>query len=267
LAHKIAFRALDGHNQLIIPPHRASPSSGFRATSHFPSSCIDEKGFTIFQALLHAHTSGRSLRLRHFRQGEELPWILHDDFYDFEYQQTRNLDKPIKVLPGDYLVMECDYAMVEDVSFEEMCAVELHVYTESNKKPKFLYSLSWMDLDRQLRVLGITNYTKSYDGDLQVKVMIHEPEKYAGELRDVLNHKFNWTPKIFRKLQQLYTYGAQNQVCSEVVRRDKRTDLELLNVHTVSMPVSGLLNPYKMPNVCEPQDVGSDAQQGTGGFV
>lgn len=46
---------------------------------------------------------GRKLRLRHFRNGTELPWLATDDNYDFDFQQNRPLLEEITILPGDQL--------------------------------------------------------------------------------------------------------------------------------------------------------------------
>lgn len=43
------------------------------------------------------------MRLRHYRDGKELPWLSSDDNYNFDYQQNRQLLEEIKILPGDQL--------------------------------------------------------------------------------------------------------------------------------------------------------------------
>lgn len=48
-------------------------------------------------------SSGRKLRLRHFRDGIELPWLSADDNYNFDYQQNRPLLEEVKILPGDQI--------------------------------------------------------------------------------------------------------------------------------------------------------------------
>ena len=50
------------------------------------------------------------MRLRHIRKGQELPVILEDNNYDFNFQASRAPKKGRgKVLPGDELILECDY--------------------------------------------------------------------------------------------------------------------------------------------------------------
>lgn len=36
--------------------------------------------------MAHAHTTGKRMYLRHFRNGKQLPDIFSDDHYDFNYQ-------------------------------------------------------------------------------------------------------------------------------------------------------------------------------------
>jgi len=47
--------------------------------------------------------TGRKLKLRHFRENVELPWIANDPDYDFNFQQSRPLRNHVLVLPGDQL--------------------------------------------------------------------------------------------------------------------------------------------------------------------
>ena len=47
--------------------------------------------------------TGRKLKLRHFRDGQELPWVLNDDNHDFDFQQNRPLREELILLPGDEL--------------------------------------------------------------------------------------------------------------------------------------------------------------------
>jgi len=48
--------------------------------------------------------------LKHIRQGKELPRIVQDNHFDFNYQQSYTLEKEVKVLPGDELITECIYS-------------------------------------------------------------------------------------------------------------------------------------------------------------
>jgi hypothetical protein len=87
----------------IIPPK----AEEYVITGHCSSVCtndaVPKEGTNIFNVLLHSHKAGRKLRLRHFRNGTELPWISSDDNFDFDYQQSHPLQEPVKVLAGDHL--------------------------------------------------------------------------------------------------------------------------------------------------------------------
>ena len=72
-----------------------------------------ESGINVVSVALHSHLAGRRLGLKHIRQGQELPRIVQDNHFDFEYQQSHTLAKEVKVLPGDELVAECVYGTLD----------------------------------------------------------------------------------------------------------------------------------------------------------
>lgn len=49
------------------------------------------------------------MRLRHFGNSREIPFITADENYDPTYQQNFNLPQEIKLFHGDQLVTECVY--------------------------------------------------------------------------------------------------------------------------------------------------------------
>ena len=53
----------------------------------------------VFGALLHTHLTGVAVRVRHFRGGHELPPIVADEHYDFNFQETRMIPEEVVVLP------------------------------------------------------------------------------------------------------------------------------------------------------------------------
>lgn len=66
-------------------------------------------GIKIISGTLHSHRAGRKMTLRHVRNGKELPRIIEDDNYDYNYQQVRQLENETVVLPGDYIITDCAY--------------------------------------------------------------------------------------------------------------------------------------------------------------
>ena len=68
-------------------------------------------GVKVLSGVLHSHLAGRKMRLRHLRDGRELPPILSDESYDFNFQRSRAPSPQSEgvVLPGDELLLECEY--------------------------------------------------------------------------------------------------------------------------------------------------------------
>jgi len=95
---------LYGNDGLIIPPN----TQKFVYIGHCGPACtekLDPPGISIFCVLLHAHIFATKLKLRHFRNDKELPWIAHEDKFDFNYQLPRMLDEERRVVPGDRLTI------------------------------------------------------------------------------------------------------------------------------------------------------------------
>ncbi|XP_059175991.1 uncharacterized protein LOC131955763 [Physella acuta] len=93
----------------VIPPYEKS----FLSAGYCSPECIEESlGDTeirVFANFLHAHLLGRKLRTRHVRNGVELPPLMEDNNYDFNYQETRMLKEERVIKKGDTLIVECDY--------------------------------------------------------------------------------------------------------------------------------------------------------------
>jgi len=181
-------------HRILIPPNRRN----FVYSAHCSSACteqnLDPSGISILFVQLHAHIYGRKLKLRHFRNGIELPWIAHDDKYDFNYQQYRMLDEERKVLPGDHLTIgkwhyfivillgktasicdnksffeECEYDTTSNhgkivlggsSSSREMCQVMIWYYPKSDN---FFGCVSRMEDYEILRnVFNVTKYNFTY---------------------------------------------------------------------------------------------------------
>lgn len=79
----------------------------------FRFQMLPSEGINIISVVLHSHLAGRRLSLKHIRQGKELPRIVQDNHFDFDYQQSHTLEKEVKVLPGDELVAECVYGTLD----------------------------------------------------------------------------------------------------------------------------------------------------------
>jgi len=121
--------------QLFVPPGVLSTVTGY-CHSDCTSQGISEDGVSVFANLLHAHTVGSALTLRHIRDGVELEPLDVNDHYDFDYQQTTAFEEYATLLPGDQLIMHCTYDTTEkedmvlsgEATSEEMCLSYVFVY-------------------------------------------------------------------------------------------------------------------------------------------
>lgn len=122
---------------ITIPPN----SEGHVIVGHCSPSCssnIPAPGINVFNVMLHSHLAGRKLKLRHYRDGNELPWLAADENYNFDYQQIRFLPEEVKIMPGDQLTYECTYNSMQAngtiigglSTTEEMCNTFIYYYPE-----------------------------------------------------------------------------------------------------------------------------------------
>ncbi|XP_043252416.1 MOXD1 homolog 1 [Colletes gigas] len=97
----------------LIPPRQREYATAGYCTPHCTNTMFPETGINVVSVALHSHLAGRRLSLKHIRQGQELPRIVQDNHFDFEYQQAHTLEKEVKILPGDELVAECVYGTLD----------------------------------------------------------------------------------------------------------------------------------------------------------
>ncbi|ODM90062.1 hypothetical protein Ocin01_16621, partial [Orchesella cincta] len=121
---------------LLIPPNQNQFLIHGVCGAECTSKMIPPTGIRISNTLVHLHLAGKKIRLRHFRNGVELPIIAEDNHYDFNYQQSRQLKNELVILPGDELITECEY-QTKDVdkyiigglaTNQEMCQVFFFYY-------------------------------------------------------------------------------------------------------------------------------------------
>jgi len=241
----------DVNPALLVPPNE----SNFIVSGHCSPGCTNkfpEGGITVFNAMLHSHLSGRKLKVRHFRNGEELEWLDFDDHYDFNYQQNKPLTREVKVLPGDQLIYECTYdstwkngsVVIGDLSTrDEMCEAFLWYY------PKMDVDIcgSSYDMYRSFGDLGITNITSEMSvGRNQFKIL--QPEYLKGDFEESMSFKFNWTDAIRERLQDMRRFGVHQSVCKSRLSEEE-PELEF-----VTYPHN--FNEYVPDNICSRNDTG-----------
>jgi hypothetical protein len=93
----------------FVPPGQPLFMSVGQCTSECTAAGLPASGIKIISGVLHSHLAGRRMRLRHIRRGIELPIIVEDNHYDFNFQASRIPAQETIVLPGDQLITECDY--------------------------------------------------------------------------------------------------------------------------------------------------------------
>jgi len=100
--------------RMIIPPRQRDwQTNGFCTKDctmkRFKDTKLPNGGINIFAVLLHTHLAGRKTWLRHIRDGVELPEIVRDDHYDFNFQEYHSLRNEVYVKPGDSMINVCIY--------------------------------------------------------------------------------------------------------------------------------------------------------------
>jgi len=204
---------------ITIPPK----SEEYLLVGHCAPSCssnIPETGINVFNILLHSHLAGRKLKLRHFRDGEELPWLSSDDNYNFDYQQNRPLLEEIKILPGDQLTYECTYNSLQAngtvigglSTSEEMCNTFLWYYPEIDLDA----CSSELSRTKLLSEFGIESVRgSSYIGD----PLVSAPESLANfTYTQVLNTMISWTDEERYRVQHEFLNADHMAVCSRAGR-------------------------------------------------
>ncbi|XP_068248771.1 DBH-like monooxygenase protein 1 [Palaemon carinicauda] len=145
---------------MMVPPRQRWKTIGI-----CPGECTEKSfpkdGIRIFQGLLHAHLLGRAISIKHIRNGVELPTVFKDMNYDFNYQQQRILKEEMVVLPGDTLIVECDYDSTKKAkptfggedSDDEMCLGYLTYYP----RMELSSCLSAPEISHIYKPLGVKN--------------------------------------------------------------------------------------------------------------
>ncbi|EDO44959.1 predicted protein, partial [Nematostella vectensis] len=95
---------------MVIPPRQEEWTS----IGYCPSNCtrlssLPDKGINIFAGMEHTHLQGIKVWTRHVRDGKELPEIIREEHYDFNYQEFQVLRNEVHVKPGDDIIQMCKY--------------------------------------------------------------------------------------------------------------------------------------------------------------
>ncbi|XP_077980021.1 DBH-like monooxygenase protein 1 homolog [Glandiceps talaboti] len=235
---------LIGQGQLIPPQTRS-----FTQTSYCSSHCTkraltdphtnDTTEVHIFSGFLHSHLAGRAIRVRHIRDGVELPNVMVDNHYDFNYQEFRSLKDEVIIQPGDDIIIECEYETMNRQSStwgglgtqQEMCLAFFFVYPRT----QLLTCETTLLRDYMAGAVGVSvTYGENW------VPYVKEPEEYANmSLYDYIDH-MNWTDEAKTKLEKAYREGMVYEYCSAnnvVEEGDEREAVEFYFPPTVTEPL------------------------------
>jgi len=141
------------------------------------------------------------MRVRQFRNGNELPWISNDESYDADFQENRPLAETVKLLPGDHISIECTFDSNSAViggfaTSDEMCMLFAFYYPKSELENCF----SGYPNAEVYKQLGIESVKYEYEGSLDPTIVL--PEKWANRTySDILNNEIDWTNELRSSLQ------------------------------------------------------------------
>nr|XP_039270019.1 DBH-like monooxygenase protein 1 homolog [Styela clava] len=208
--------------QHFIPPGAES----FKSIGHCSDACIANRmvdsgvnNVTVFSVVLHTHLAGRKLRLRHMRNGVELPYLGNDENYDFNYQEARHFNPGIIVKSTDSLQIECDYTtkgrtvMTEIWYYGEMCVAFVSYY------PKFDLSfclstvtqyVSWPYLGIDLKQIKKKNNTA---GDHLSHYILTGPEDVAGNTLLEYMSELDWNQQNITNFESFYNSARHVELC------------------------------------------------------
>lgn len=185
------------------------------------NSILPATGVRAFAGFLHTHLAGRGVRLLHIRNDTELPWLLYDDNYNFNYQQIRILQEERLVLPGDSLINRCIYENTDTQgnatiggfsTRNEMCNGYIWYY---DRIPGRSDCRSEIQSNEYLNFLRILNTTWSND---RREHTVTSPPSNAGLLvSQVANSRINWTLAKRRRIQEYHRYMPQINNCPSTI--------------------------------------------------
>lgn len=204
----------------IIPPgFRKVTSIGYcsgKSNEHaFPAD-----GITIVGVQMQTHEMGRSIKVRLVRDGRELPPIAQDYNLDSEYLEYRMVNKGIRVLPGDDLMVECAYDSYDKSKLtlggyeahQEICQATLVYYprqerlTSCQSKPKTKNFLKSLNIEKLKNSPPFT---------------IELPSKYAGKTLEEHLKTYDWKTEFdhFERISKTSPFdiicsGDQRKVCN-----------------------------------------------------
>ncbi|CAL8068078.1 unnamed protein product [Orchesella dallaii] len=202
---------------IFLPPNSLEHVIVGHCSSGCTGHIFPPEGISVFAALTHTHTTGNGMRVLHFRGNKELPWIMYDNNYDFNYQQWRMLREERRILPGDQLSVRCTYdttprnGSVVSGGYstqQEMCDTPLFYY---NRIPGYSNCRSQLRAEAYFDFLGVRNFTWN---DALKQLEISSPKEFAGLTMVEYGNKFmNWDMQRRQQLQRHHLIQPHITMC------------------------------------------------------
>ncbi|XP_052790851.1 DBH-like monooxygenase protein 1 homolog [Mya arenaria] len=126
----------------VIPPGETDFVSYGHCHGNCTTLAMNQVGvpeIKIFGALQHSHLVGVAITTHHYRNGMELPHLIDDPNYDFNFQDLRKLPQEVSVYPGDSFRVDCHYNTMGKTqpvlggltTQEEMCLTFAYYYPKT----------------------------------------------------------------------------------------------------------------------------------------
>jgi hypothetical protein len=204
----------------VIPPGFRKVSSIGYCTGKLTENAFTDDGITVVGVQMQTHEMGKSIKVRLVRDGKELHPIAQDHNLDSEYLEYRIVNKGIRVMPGDDLMVECVYDSYDKSKLtlggfeaqQEICQATLVYYPRQEKlstcqsKPKTTNFLKSLNIDK---LKNSPPYT------------IELPSKYAGKTLEEHLKTYDWKTEFdhFERISktspfEIISIGDSRKVCS-----------------------------------------------------
>ncbi|CAH4028352.1 unnamed protein product [Pieris brassicae] len=194
---------------------------------------LPRQGIVVFGSQLHTHLTGVAVWTRHFRQGIELPVLNRDVHYSTHFQEIRILHRPVRVLPGDYLMTTCLYDTIgkENATIgghaitDEMCVNYMHYYPASELEV-CKSAVSNAALEKYFKFeKRWNNMPISYKASPRANYLSIKP----------------WTPLRTNSLHMLYSESPISMQCNKSDGNRFQGDWEGIDIPKIKLPLKPVL--------------------------
>uniref|UniRef100_A0A914UTA6 DOMON domain-containing protein n=1 Tax=Plectus sambesii TaxID=2011161 RepID=A0A914UTA6_9BILA len=242
---------------ITIPPKQQR----FTTYVYCPGKCTSRmtEPINVFTGLLHTHLLGVAMRVRVIRNGEEIKSDMRDDHYDFNYQTPVYLSKPLVIMPGDDIIVECTYgSMDRDTmayggygSDNEMCLALLEYYPKRNLTSE--NCMSFVDPKNLTEILGLKKDQVSLgsDGVLSENVVtVMNKNQQNVTIADWYKNDLKVTNEMVTKLQNYMKNSPQAVFCNLQGKDDEGGNVTDVTFFQIDGPIENNRPYVEPPTVC-----------------